>query len=86
MRIYLQTIPGDGRKLRFFQLSLQKDLLDGWTLIKESGIQGSSGRISREHFNTWDEAQAAMLNARDKQLRHGYKVVFTHGDNQPDPK
>ena len=84
MKIYLQTMPGVGPHLRFYQLSLQKDIFDGWTLIKESGIQGMSGRISKQHYNTWEEAQSAMLTTRDKQVDRGYKVVFTHGDKQPD--
>ncbi|MFV2057283.1 MAG: hypothetical protein ACC707_12495 [Thiohalomonadales bacterium] len=85
MKIYLQTIPGvGGPYLRFYQLSLQKDIFDGWTLIKENGIQGRAGRINKQHYNTWEEAQSAMLTARDNQLRRGYKVVFINGDKQPD--
>jgi len=80
MRIYLQTLPQEGKNLRFYQLSLQRDMLDGWTLIKESGVQGSSGRIYKECYKSWDEAQAAMLIVRDKQIKRGYQVVFTRGD------
>jgi predicted DNA-binding WGR domain protein len=84
MRIYLQTLPQDGQNLRFYQLSLQRDMLDGWTLIKESGFQGSSGRVYKESYKSWDEAQAAMLTARDKQIKRGYQVVFTRGDRPAD--
>jgi len=82
MRIYLQTPPQTGKQLRFYQLSLQRDMLDGWTLIKESGVQGYSGRVTKERFSTWDDAQSAMLNVRDKQIQRGYQVVFTRGDRQ----
>lgn len=82
MRIYLQTVPQEGKNLQFYQLSLQRDMLDGWTLIKERGLQGHSGRISKEHYATWDEAQAAMLTVRDNQIQRGYQIVFTRGDRQ----
>ena len=82
MRIYMQTPPAEDSKLRFFQLHLQADLLGGWTLVKESGQQGSPGRVSRTHFETHEEALSALLTTRDKQLDKGFKVVFTDGTNQ----
>ncbi len=70
-------IPPEGDKApRFYHLHLQEDLLEGWTLIREWGYQGSSGRVLREHFPDHERAQAALLAARDEQLRRGYRVVF----------
>ncbi len=82
MRIYMQTMPAEDSKLRFFQLHLQADLLGGWTLVKEAGQQGSPGRVTRTHFETHDEALSALITMRNKQLNKGFKVVFTEGANQ----
>ena len=76
MRIYMQ-IPTEGDKApRFYHLHLQEDLLEGWTLIREWGYQGASGRVVREHFPDHESAQAALLALRDEQLRRGFRVVF----------
>ena len=82
MRIYMQTQPAEDSKLRFFQLHIQADLLEGWTLIKESGQQGSPGKVNRTHFETQEEALAALIATHDKQLDKGFKVVFAKGANQ----
>ena len=76
MRIYMQ-IPPEGEKApRYYHLHLQEDLLEGWTLIREWGYQGASGRIKREHFEDQTAAQAAMLKIRDQQIKRGFQVVF----------
>ncbi|MDH5184369.1 MAG: WGR domain-containing protein [Gammaproteobacteria bacterium] len=80
MRIYMQTPPGIDKAPRYYHLFLQEDLLDGWTLVKESGNQGSSGRLQRQHFASHEEAQMALVKARDAQLKRGYRVVFAKGD------
>ena len=62
MRIYMQ-IPPDGDKApRYYHLHLQEDLLEGWTLIREWGYQGASGRVKREHFADHEAAESAKLN------------------------
>lgn len=58
---------------------LQQDLLGGWTIIKEWGYQGASGRVKRAHYPDRETAQCAMLEARDAHLKRGYRVVFTQG-------
>ncbi|MBD3609098.1 MAG: WGR domain-containing protein [Gammaproteobacteria bacterium] len=82
MRIYMQTPPNPEKPPRFYHLFLQEDLLDGWTLVKETGNQGSSGRLQREHYNSREEAQAALIKVRDAQVKRGYRVVFAKGDEQ----
>lgn len=79
MRIYLQTLPQQGATIRFCQILLQQDLLGGWSLVRESGHQGGSGRVRRQHFDDRGEAVDALIAARDLQLRRGYRVVFTEG-------
>ncbi|MBD3671585.1 MAG: WGR domain-containing protein [Gammaproteobacteria bacterium] len=81
MRIYMQTPPAPDRPPRFYHLFLQEDLLEGWTLVKESGNQGASGRLQRQHFGSREDAQEALVKARDAQIKRGYRVVFSQGDD-----
>ncbi len=83
MRIYLQTPPTADNHPRYCHLFLQEDLIEGWTLVKESGRQGSSGRVSRLHFSDHDQALAALIAARDAQIKRGYRVVFIKGEQAP---
>jgi len=76
MRIYMQ-IPPDGDKApRFYHLHLQEDLINGWMLIREWGYQGAAGRLRKEHYPDRETAEAALVKARDEQIRRGYQVVF----------
>lgn len=83
MRIYLQTPHSGDRPPRFYHLFLQEDLLEGWTLVKEWGFQGSAGRIVRQLYATQEEALEAMLASRDQQINRGYLVMFTEGQGLP---
>jgi predicted DNA-binding WGR domain protein len=76
MRIYMQIPPSDAGPPRFYHLHLQEDLLEGWTLIREWGYQGSGGRLVKDHYPDRESAQRAMLEIRDVQLKKGYQVVF----------
>ena len=80
MRIYLQSPINDSGPLRFVHLILQEELMGGWTLIRESGKQGSPGTIKREHFKNQNEAIDAMLRWRDKNIKRGYRVAFIQGE------
>ena len=83
MRIYMQTPHADDQAPRFYHLFLQQDLLEGWTLVKEWGHQGASGRLMREHFDSREAAEQALVKARDAQLNRGYRVVFIEGQEHP---
>jgi predicted DNA-binding WGR domain protein len=83
MRIYLQTPPNTDGNPRYYHLFLQKDLINGWTLVKENGIQGSSGKVTKLHFDDHDQALNALVKARDSQVRRGYQVVFMRGEQAP---
>jgi len=84
MRIYLQSLENTGAP-RFCQLILQQDLLGGWSLVVESGNQGSPGRVKRSHFENRAEAEHALQAFRDKQIAKGFRVVFVEGQSQPEP-
>ena len=79
MRIYMQTAYIDNKPIRYYQLILERDLLGGWSLIRESGQQGGTGRVTREHYTDLDTAQTALEKLRNRQLNRGYKVVFIQG-------
>ena len=50
MRLLLQQ-RAEGREApRFVQLTLQPDLLGGWTLLRESGQTGGRSTLRREQF------------------------------------
>lgn len=83
MRIYLQTPPDLDGFPRYYHLFLQEDLYEGWSLVKEYGRQGSSGRVTKIHFEDRDQALAAMIDARDAQIKRGYRVVFIKGEQAP---
>ncbi|CAK0778977.1 WGR domain-containing protein [Gammaproteobacteria bacterium] len=83
MRIYLQTPFTSERPPRFCMLSLQQDLLEGWTLIRETGYQGSSGQVKRENFGNQEAAEHALEIARDAQIKRGYRVMFASGRPPP---
>jgi predicted DNA-binding WGR domain protein len=64
---------------RYYQLMLQEDLIEGWTLVREWGQQGAAGRVKRDHFASLELAQQALLLVRDAQIKRGYQVVFAQG-------
>jgi predicted DNA-binding WGR domain protein len=76
MRIYMQIPPSDAGPPKFYDLHLQEDLLEGWTLVRQWGFQGSAGRMVRDHYPDRESAEQAMLSLRDAQLKKGYRVVF----------
>ncbi len=82
MQIYMQITPQDDKPPRFYHLFLQQDMLGGWSLVRAWGYQGRGGRVRREHHETLEAAQAALMQVRDAQLRRGYRVVFAQGDQQ----
>jgi predicted DNA-binding WGR domain protein len=83
MRIYMQTAATEDKAPRYYHLHLQKDLLEGWSLIREWGYQGAAGRVRREHFTGREQAQQALLKLRDEQLKRGYRIVFIQGQDKP---
>ncbi|MEZ5461006.1 WGR domain-containing protein [Dokdonella sp.] len=79
MRIYMQTLTEATETPRFYQLSLQQDLLGGWTLYREWGQQGARSSLKREVYLDRDSALTAFERARDSQIKRGFRVVFSQG-------
>jgi len=83
MRLYLQTAPSSGEAPRYVQIVLEQDLLGGWTLYRETGVQGGKATLKREQFLERDDAIAAFEKARDAQLKRGYRLMFSQGMDGP---
>ena len=83
MRLLLQQRPDGRESPRFVQLMLERDLLGGWTLVRESGQVGGRSSVRREQFMEQGEALAALEHARDLQLRKGFQLMFAQGAEAP---
>ena len=83
MRLLLQQRPGGPEAPRFVQLMLERDLLGGWTLVRETGQVGGRSSVRREQFLEQREAFAALEHARDLQLRKGFQLMFAQGVEAP---
>lgn len=75
----MQTLTEATETPRFYQLSLQQDLLGGWTLYREWGQQGARSSLKREVYLDRDSALTAFERARDSQIKRGFRVVFSQG-------
>ncbi|MFH1599748.1 MAG: WGR domain-containing protein [Pseudomonadota bacterium] len=83
MRLLLQQKPNAGEAPKFVQLTLQQDLLGGWTLLREAGQIGGKTQLRREQFLERDAAMSAFEKARDTQVRKGFQVMFAQGAQAP---
>ncbi len=79
MRIYMQTRPEAAESPRFYQLSLQQDLLGGWTLFREWGQEGARSTLKREVYLDHESAVSAFEKARDLQIKRGFQIVMRQG-------
>ncbi|VAW88557.1 hypothetical protein MNBD_GAMMA16-1600 [hydrothermal vent metagenome] len=82
LRVYMQASVVNGKIPKYYHLILHQDMLSGWTLVREWGMQGSSGRVMRNHYPDYAEAELALLRIRDIQIQRGYQVVFLEGSKQ----
>lgn len=80
MRVFMQIPPQADRPGRFYQLILQEDLLGGWTVIRQWGINGQRGSQRMEYFDDFQQAQQALMQHREKQLKDGFSVTFLQGE------
>ncbi|MFC7302332.1 WGR domain-containing protein [Cognatiluteimonas weifangensis] len=80
MRLLLQQRPDGHQAPRFVQLLLERDLLGGWTLVRESGQIGGRSTLRREQYLDQASALAAFEHARDLQLKKGFQLMFAQGE------
>jgi predicted DNA-binding WGR domain protein len=79
MRLFMQTKPAGDESPRYYQLTLEQDLLGGWTLGREWGQPGGRISVKREVYLERDAALAAFEEVRDAQLRRGLHIMFSRG-------
>lgn len=83
MRMFLQQPPQPGVSPKFCQLTLQADLLGGFTLLKETGEIGGRSQLRRSVHPDQDSAVAAFEAARDRELARGFRITFAEGAQPP---
>lgn len=83
MRLFLQQVPQGHDAPRFVQLTLQPDLLGGWTLLRESGQVGGRSTLRRDQYLDHASAMTALESARDAQLKRGLQLMFARGSDAP---
>jgi predicted DNA-binding WGR domain protein len=62
---------------------LQRDLLGGWELVRETGQIGGRSTVRREVFLEQSAAMSALEHARDQQLKRGFQLMFAQGVEAP---
>lgn len=75
--------PARNQPPRFYHLVLQEDLLGGWNLVREWGTTGRAGFTRTDHFEGRDGALAALVEARDRQIQRGYRLMYVDGGPGP---
>jgi predicted DNA-binding WGR domain protein len=83
MRVLMQQPPQGQEQPRFVSISLQQDLLGGWTLLRESGLIGGKSQLKREQFLDTEPALEAFEKARAAHFKKGFQVVFVQGVAEP---
>ncbi len=85
MRVLMQQPPHGQEQPRFVSISLQQDLLGGWTLLRESGLTGGKSQLKREQYLETESAIEAFEKARAAHSKKGFQVVFVQGVAEPKP-
>jgi predicted DNA-binding WGR domain protein len=83
MRIYMQTPSGGVEPPKYYQITLQQDLLGGWLLTREWGQPGARVSLKREQYLDFDAAEEALVKARETQRKKGFQVMFSQGSEGP---
>jgi predicted DNA-binding WGR domain protein len=83
MRVLMQQPPQGPESPRYVSISLQQDLLGGWTLLRESGLIGGKSQLKREQYLETESALEAFEKARAAHAKKGFQVVFVQGAAEP---
>ena len=83
MRVLMQQPPQGQESPRYVSISLQQDLLGGWTLMRESGLIGGKSQLKREQYLETESAIEAFEKARAAHTKKGFQVVFVQGAAEP---
>jgi predicted DNA-binding WGR domain protein len=83
MRVLMQQPPKGLEAPRYVSISLQQDLLGGWTLVRETGHIGGKSQLKREQILDTEKAIEAFEAARATHFKKGFQVVFVQGATEP---
>jgi predicted DNA-binding WGR domain protein len=72
MYLFLQQSAPGPVPPRYVRLSVGRDLLGSWELLRETGQIGGRSQVRREIFGDCDEALAAFEAYRAQYTRRGY--------------
>ena len=73
--MHLRRIDPDHNMARFYTISVQPTLFGEWSLLREWGRIGSSGRLVCGRFASEQDAARAMVELHKAKLSRGYKAI-----------
>lgn len=72
MQSYLEKHDPAKNQARFYNMVLLPNLFGEWTLYREWGRIGQSGKVRMEWFGSEDEAKSALTTLEATKRRRGY--------------
>lgn len=72
MQSYLEKHDPAKNQARFYNMVLLPNLFGEWTLYREWGRIGQSGKVRMEWFGSEDEAKSALTTLETAKRRRGY--------------
>jgi predicted DNA-binding WGR domain protein len=72
MQSYLEKHDTTKNQARFYTLVLLPNLFGEWTLYREWGRIGQSGKVRMELFASEDEAKVALVSLEGAKRQRGY--------------
>jgi predicted DNA-binding WGR domain protein len=76
--VRLESVNAEKNRRRFYILSWQPALFDGWALVLVWGRQGTPGRMQMQPFMDREQAEIVIARLLRRRLQHGYMVADWH--------
>ena len=73
--IYLERHDATKNLHRFYQMFVTPGLLGDWSLVREWGRVGCSGKVHKDWFDSIEEAVAAGEKLREAKGKKGYQTI-----------
>ena len=74
MQTYLEKRDPATNQARYYRMQVLPNLFGAWTLYREWGRIGQSGKVRMEWFNSEDLAVSALITLEVAKRRRGYWV------------
>ena len=85
MRVLLQQPPAPGVPTRFCRLTLEADLFGAYNLLRETGEIGGRSQVRRSVHIDREQALAAFEQARDREIKRGFRISDADPALSPTP-